>query len=126
MMIPFTALAGIMTYAWPFAQTEASLIVVTVLYGFVFFIKSHSSSEIFYKLRFCSGSYVSLLGNPIMDMGDTEDVGRRLGMFMSILSMGALAGPPISGAISTATGGFKDVGFYAGLALHKSSSKKNR
>ena len=59
-----------------------------------------------------------------MDMGDTEDVGRRLGMFMSILSMGALAGPPISGAIGTATGGFKDVGFYAGLAHHKSSSKK--
>ena len=121
MMIPFTALAGIMTYAWPFAQTEASLIVVTVLYGFVFFIKSHSSSEIFYKPRFCSGSYVSLLGNPIMDMGDTEDVGRRLGMFMSILSMGALAG-----AIGTATGGFKDVGFYAGLAHHKSSSRKYR
>jgi hypothetical protein len=37
-MIPFTALAGILTYAWPFAQTEASLIVVTVLYGFVFLI----------------------------------------------------------------------------------------
>ena len=36
-MIPFTALAGILTYAWPFAQTEASLIVVTVLYGFVVF-----------------------------------------------------------------------------------------
>lgn len=53
-----------------------------------------------------------------MDMGDTEDVGRRLGMFVSILSIGALAGPPISGAISTATGGFKDVGFYAGLAHH--------
>ena len=35
-MIPFTALAGILTYAWPFAQTEASLIVVTVLYGFVY------------------------------------------------------------------------------------------
>ena len=117
-MIPFTALAGVMTYAWPFAQTEASLIVVTVLYGFVFYfinVGSHSSSsEMFY--RFCSGSYVSLLGNPIMDMGDTEDVGRRLGMFMSILSIGALAGPPISGAISTATGGFKDVGLYAGSA----------
>ena len=52
-----------------------------------------------------------------MDMGDTEDVGRRLGMFMSILSIGALAGPPISGAISTATGGFKDVGFYAGTSV---------
>ena len=48
-------------------------------------------------------------------MGDTEDVGRRLGMSMSILSIGALAGPPISGAISTTAGGFKDVGYYAGL-----------
>ena len=36
-MIPLTALAGIMTYAWPFAQTQVSLIVVTVFYGFVFF-----------------------------------------------------------------------------------------
>lgn len=58
---------------------------------------------------------MSLLGNPMMDMGDTNDVGRRLGMFMSILALGALAGPPISGAISTATGGFKVVGYYAGL-----------
>ena len=115
-MIPFTASAGIMTYTWPFAQTEASLIVVTVFYGFVFIcVGSRSSSEIFY--RFCSGPYVSLVSNPIMDMGDTEDVGRRLGMFMSILSIGALAGPPISGAISTAAGGFKDVGFYAGTSV---------
>lgn len=55
-----------------------------------------------------------------MDMGETNDVGRRMGMFMSILSIGALAGPPISGAIDTATGGFQDVGYYAGLAHHKS------
>lgn len=75
-----------------------------------------------YFSRFCSGSYVSLLGNPIMDMGETKDVGRRMGMFMSILSIGALAGPPISGAISTAMGGFRDVGYYAGLAYHKFSS----
>lgn len=54
-----------------------------------------------------------------MDMGDTNDVGRRMGMFMSILSLGAVAGPPISGAISTATGGFRDVGYYAGLAHYK-------
>jgi hypothetical protein len=83
------------------------------LYFYKICVGSHSSSKIFY--RFCSGVCISLLGNPVMDMGDTEDVGRRLGMFLSILSMGALAGPPISGAISTATGGFKDVGFYAGL-----------
>ena len=125
-MIPLTALAGIMTYAWPFAQTQVSLIVVTVFYGFVLFFLS--ASEAFhllkYFIRFFSGSFVSLLGNPIMDMGDTEDVGRRLGMFMSILSLGALAGPPISGAISTTTGGFKDVGFYAGLALFTNRSSR--
>lgn len=49
-----------------------------------------------------------------MEFGDTEDVGRRVGMFMSILALGALAGPPISGAINTATGGFAAVGYYAG------------
>jgi hypothetical protein len=50
----------------------------------------------------------------MMEFGDTKDVGRRLGMFMTILSLGALAGPPISGAINTATGGFEAVGYYAG------------
>ncbi|PPQ91371.1 hypothetical protein CVT25_004138 [Psilocybe cyanescens] len=98
-MIPFTTAAGIVTYAWPFAQTKSSLIAVTVIYGF------------------SSGSYVSLLSNPIMEMGETGDVGRRIGMFMSILAIGALAGPPISGAIGTATGDFKAVGYYAGTAV---------
>lgn len=42
------------------------------------------------------------------------DVGRRTGMMMSVAALGALAGPPISGAINTATGGFEAVGFCAG------------
>ncbi|KAF8967336.1 major facilitator superfamily domain-containing protein [Flammula alnicola] len=88
-MIPFTAWTGILTYAWPFAQSKSSLIAITVIYGFG------------------SGAYVSLLSNPIMEMG----------MFMSILAIGALAGPPISGAINTATGNFKAVGYYAGTAV---------
>jgi len=33
------------------------------------------------------------------------------------MSFGALAGPPISGAINTATGGFTAVGVYAGKPL---------
>lgn len=32
-MIPFTALAAVLTYAWPFAKSEAALIVVDILYG---------------------------------------------------------------------------------------------
>ncbi|EAU80704.2 monocarboxylate permease [Coprinopsis cinerea okayama7 len=98
-MIPFTAAAGILTYAWPFAQSKGSLIAVTILYGFA------------------SGTYVSLLTNPIFELGGTGDVGRRVGMFTNILAIGAVAGPPISGAILTASGGFKMVGYYAGKFL---------
>lgn len=32
-MIPFTAAAGILTYAWPFARSQGSLIAVVILYG---------------------------------------------------------------------------------------------
>lgn len=95
-MIPFTTVAGILTYVWPFARSQSSLIAVVVLYGFT------------------SGAYISLLCNPIMELGETSDLGRRLGMFLSIFALGALAGPPISGAINTATGGFEAVGYYAG------------
>lgn len=34
-MIPFTAVAGILTYAWPFARSKTALIPVTVIYGYV-------------------------------------------------------------------------------------------
>ena len=48
--------------------------------------------------------------------GETGDVGRRTGMYFTILCFGAVAGPPISGAISTATGSYKAVGIYAGMS----------
>src|ERR1700691_90257 len=63
--------------------------------------------------RFSSGTYISLVVFPIMSMGASGDVGRRLGMFTSIISIGALTGPPISGAINSATGGYEAVGCYA-------------
>ena len=67
--------------------------------------------------RFCSGVYISILANPIMEMGEIGDVGRRIGMSSSIVAIGALTGPPISGAIKSATGDFKAVGYYAGGPL---------
>lgn len=48
------------------------------------------------------------------ELGDIEDVGRRAGMAMSFAAIGALVGPPISGEINKATGGFSEVGYYAG------------
>ncbi|KAI0314723.1 MFS general substrate transporter [Amylostereum chailletii] len=98
-MTPFTALAGIFTIIWPFVHGKGPVIVITLLYGFT------------------SGAYVGLLAGPIMAMGPTEDVGRRTGMYFTVTAMGALAGPPISGAIIDATGNYKAVGLYAGIAV---------
>ena len=61
-----------------------------------------------------SGVYVSMLSAPLVHMGRTEDVGVRIGMCFTVVALGAVAGPPISGAINAATGGFKFTGIYAG------------
>ncbi|KAJ7504172.1 major facilitator superfamily domain-containing protein [Mycena galericulata] len=95
-LIPMTFIAAGMTFAWPYARTESALIAIAALYGVV------------------SGSYVSTFPLPVFALGDVADVGRRTGMALTVAALGALAGPPISGAINTATGGFKAVGYYAG------------
>lgn len=73
--------------------------------------------------RISSGVFVSVMAAPIVEMGETHDVGTRLGMYLTVVALGALAGPPISGAINASTGGYKAVGYYAGkipflLRLH--------
>ncbi|KAF8875255.1 MFS general substrate transporter [Mucidula mucida] len=92
-MIPFTTASAVVTIAWPFAVTKGGLIAIAVVYGFP----------------------CSLI--PVMEFGDTSDVGRRVGMTRSIMSLGALVGPPISGGINSKTGGFEAVGYYAGSAI---------
>jgi hypothetical protein len=67
------------------------------------------------RTSFTCGAYVALLPNPMVELGATEDVGRRMGMFMTIFALGALAGPPISGVIYSSTGGYKAVGYFAGM-----------
>ncbi|KAI0716985.1 MFS general substrate transporter [Earliella scabrosa] len=98
-LIPGTFAAGIMTYAWPFATTKGPLIVVAVLYGIT------------------SGIFVAIMAQPVVRMGKVTEVGMRTGMAFTIMSLGALAGPPISGAILDNTGTFENVGYYAGSAV---------
>lgn len=95
-MIPATVGVAVLTYAWPFATTKGTIIVVALIYGF------------------CSGAYVSLFTVPLYEMGEIGDIGRRTGMMLTIGAAGALVGPPISGAINSRTGGFAAVGYYAG------------
>ena len=47
-------------------------------------------------------------------LGEIGDVGRRTGLYMNVLAVGALLGPPISGAINETSGSYTAVGCYAG------------
>jgi MCP family monocarboxylic acid transporter-like MFS transporter 10 len=98
-MIPFTTASAVLTFAWPFAKNTGSLVAIAIIYGL------------------CVGSYVSLTAVPVIAMGEMHDAGRRIGMFLTILSLGALVGPPISGAINKATDGYEAVGYYAGSTI---------
>jgi len=95
-MTPAVFFAGVLTFLWPHAQGAGTLIPLAIFYGAT------------------SGAFAGLIGAPLIPMGDSSDVGRRIGMFLTVLSLGALAGPPISGAIAHATDGYTAVGAYAG------------
>ncbi|KAL1743145.1 major facilitator superfamily domain-containing protein [Schizophyllum fasciatum] len=99
LMAPLTLVCAVMTYAWPFAQSQGSLIAIAVLYGLP------------------SGAYISNFLLPLYEMGEIEDLGRRTGMALTFAACGALAGPPISGAIYGSTGGYEAVGYYAGSMI---------
>ena len=114
-MIPFTMVAGMVTYLWPFMTTKVSLIAVAVFYGcrqIQLNFNHILTDESVYRLA--SGAFISLCTIPVMAFGEVSDVGRRVGMAMTIAAMGALIGSPISGGINNATHGFKAVGYYAG------------
>ncbi len=95
-MIPASLIAGVLTFVWPYTRGTAALFSLTGTYGL------------------SSGAMAALMGAPMMALGGSADVGRRTGMYFTILSLGALAGPPISGAINHSTGGYTAVGIFAG------------
>ncbi|KAG2157000.1 major facilitator superfamily domain-containing protein [Suillus clintonianus] len=114
-MAVLTALAGIMTIAWPFAKNESQLIAIAATYGYVLHL--FTARCLTHPSRFSTGAYVTLCSIPAVAMGKMDDAGRRVGMFLSLIGLGGIAGPPISGAISTATGGFVAAGYFAGGSI---------
>ncbi|KAH8106911.1 MFS general substrate transporter [Cristinia sonorae] len=98
-LIPSSLVAAVLTYAWPFAKSKGDFVAIAIIYGAF------------------SGVYISLMAAPLMSMGNAGNVGIMVGWTMTILSAGAIAGPPISGAINAATKGYKDVGYYAGSMI---------
>ncbi|KAM5536453.1 hypothetical protein V8D89_009889 [Ganoderma adspersum] len=97
-LIPATLMTAVVTYAWPFATNVAAFVVISVLIGI------------------STGGILAIIVQPFAHMGPVEDVGMRIGMALTLVTAGVIAGPPISGAIVDSTGSFKDVGYY-GAAL---------
>lgn len=93
---PALFLASILTFLWPHLRGTGAHVTLALLYG----------ASI--------GGFVALFSVPMIALGDSTDVGRRTGMYLTVLSLCSLAGPPISGAIYRSTGGYSGVGIYAG------------
>lgn len=119
-MSPFSLAAAVLTYVWPFVHGKSAYVAIAIFYGRV--IQNESRCGVLHQLiidpqSISSGVYVSQIGVPIIAFGNTSDVGRRTGAYLTVLALGALAGPPISGAINQATGEFRAVGAYAGTVI---------
>ncbi|KAK2464066.1 hypothetical protein APHAL10511_003896 [Amanita phalloides] len=65
-MVPSTILAATVTFIWPYVRTAHGLVGIAVVYGL------------------CTGADISLMPIPLMNMGDTKDVGRRVGIHQSV------------------------------------------
>ncbi|KAF5370956.1 hypothetical protein D9757_009889 [Collybiopsis confluens] len=94
-----TLFTAALNFAWPFAKSESSLIIVAVLYGFMY------------------GAFLTGFILPVYQLSEIGNIGRRIGVIMTIGAAGALGGLPVSGAINQATGGFEFVGIFAGSVL---------
>ncbi|CDZ97503.1 Monocarboxylate transporter [Phaffia rhodozyma] len=96
LLAPASMLAGCLMFAWPYCTTKGALIAFAIIYGI-----------------FC-GSFVSLFSPGVAQLGETFDIGRRMGTLTTCLSLAALIGPPISGAILTKTGSYLSVAGFTG------------
>ncbi|KAH8172421.1 major facilitator superfamily protein [Sarocladium implicatum] len=88
---------GILVFCWPQAETNASIIVMSVLIGF-------SSGAII------SGSSVAFTLCP----DNPSDFGTYIGVGIAMASGSALLGPPVCGALLDRYGGFHQISWFAG------------
>ncbi|KAK7039083.1 hypothetical protein VNI00_010247 [Paramarasmius palmivorus] len=95
-MIPFTIVAGIVILCWPAVETQSAFIAIAIALGF------------------SNGSYNALLWQPIIDLGDKDELSRRVAILMLSLGCAGLFGPSISGEVNKEAG-VRAMGIYAGV-----------
>lgn len=114
LMIPFTTLSVIVYCVWPFVRAETALVFISAMYGSVLF---HSPLHLQLKYLLCSisiGPFASLVSSPVLDLGERDQLGRRIGILMSMVGIAMLVGSPISGAVDKSRGPIP-MGLYAGM-----------
>ena len=100
-LIPWVALCGILMFCWAGVHTVAELYVFAVFYG----LASAAAMALF------AGTVPSLTK-------DLDKIGTRVGMAISMISLGPLTGPSVAGALIARTGGGYLAGqIWAGAAL---------
>ncbi len=92
--------SGILCICWQRITTNAGLIVFATLFGFT------------------SGAIVSLMSVCIAQVPkNPQNIGTYLGMGMFIVSIGALIGPPINGALVTKYKSFNQAADFSGVLV---------
>lgn len=81
-MLPSTIICGVLTFAWIAIESEAALIVVSILFGFF------------------SGAAQALIPSVVVFLApDLSKAGVRIGMSLFACGLGLLLGSPIAGAV---------------------------
>lgn len=88
---------GIITFCWPHADSTASIILVTILFGF-------------FSGAIISGGSVAVT----LCTDEPKKLGTYLGLGMALASFAALLGPPVSGAIVSSSHDFYKVSYFSG------------
>ena len=106
MMIITTYFSAIIVLAlWLPAKANASVLVFAALYGF------------------SSGAFVSMAPALVAQISDIREIGVRNGTLFAIVSVGALCGNPIGGAlVSQEGGGFTHLQIFSGVMLMAGST----
>jgi len=100
-LIPWVALCGILMFCWVAVKEAAGLYAFTVFYG----LASAAAMGLF------AGTVPSLTK-------DMDKIGTRVGMILTLMSLGPLTGPSVAGALIARTdGGYLAAQLWAGISL---------
>ncbi|KAH8806768.1 major facilitator superfamily domain-containing protein [Flagelloscypha sp. PMI_526] len=97
-VIPSLIASAAVTYGFPFAKDRTGFILIAIFYGLA------------------SGAYIATFIVPIYGFGEMKDLGKRMGMAMTLGSFAALAGPPIAGAL-VKSHGYSAAGYFGGTCM---------